>query len=149
MIIESENNLKNNHSIIVFLYKMDSVYNKLLDDTLKFLLLKNQITGNFEKLEGEFPEYEGGTRLDILKKYMESDLNIEYWKIIPILKHLESENFVYNEYDKNLVLIKCNLSLKGVLFIDNGGYCEVARLQKIAYLKDESEANWQYTGKKS
>lgn len=98
---------------------MNKKYNVILDAILLFLLKRNAVKGNFEKLQGEF---EGDDHKNVLKKYMSNDLKLEYWQIDLILEFLCKEKLIVEfKYDsKNVTVIK--LTLEGVLFIENGGY---------------------------
>ncbi len=110
---------------------MKSSYNSILDSILSFLLSKHDVKGNFEKLSQEF----NGEAKTALINYMEVELEIKYWKIDLILQFLEEEGHIVNQE-------RIDLTLKGVKFIENGGYKEnsirIAKEKKFRIVVDLS-----------
>ena len=105
---------------------MEKKYNYILDKVLEYLLKKKSISGNFEKLKDEF------NQMELLEECMTNELKLDYWQIDLILRHLSKERFTINEFDRIDNIIGIKLTLDGVIFIQNGGYCQ---LQKDLYIK--------------
>ena len=55
------------------------------------------------------------SELDQLRKYMEKDLELDFYEREAIIGQLQDDGLIYDGEN-------CRLSLKGIQFIENGGY---------------------------
>lgn len=112
---------------------MEKKYNYILDKVLEYLLKKKSISGNFEKLKGEF------NPMELLKEFMTNELKLDYWQLDLILRHLSKEKFTVNELDPDDNITGIKLTLDGVIFIQNGGYCQLQEDLRIKRVIDRIE----------
>lgn len=87
---------------------MNNDYYSIMDKCLEFILNRKKLTG-FAKLTGE------NTEMDMLRTYITDILKLEFYEQNAIIIQLTEDGLIYDGEN-------CRLSLKGIQFIENGGY---------------------------